>query len=65
MLEPIERESAAQLPLYPFRINTAKLLMEVGEGEEAATVLDRLLLEDDSVQMSKCECDDLLFGCVL
>ncbi len=34
---------------YLFRINTAKLLLELGQHETAAEVLDALLAEDDAV----------------
>eukprot|EP01135_Chromosphaera_perkinsii_P006854 Nk52_evm9s621 gene=Nk52_evmTU9s621 len=37
------------LPQYPFRISTAKILIELKEHEKAFDVLERLLQEDDEV----------------
>ena len=41
--------SAMELPPYEFRINTAKLLIELGELDTALRVLDQLLSEDDNI----------------
>eukprot|EP00054_Salpingoeca_dolichothecata_P022394 m.146712 g.146712 ORF g.146712 m.146712 type:complete len:183 (+) comp24326_c0_seq1:160-708(+) len=44
-----KEEKNSQLPAYEFRINTAKLLVELGELETACEILDRLVIEDDQV----------------
>jgi len=41
--------NALDLPPYEFRINTVKLLIELGELETTFRVLDQLLSEDDSI----------------
>ena len=38
-----------ELPPYEFRINTAKLLLELGDTQRALVVLEQLLLEDDEI----------------
>ena len=43
----IAQEKDDELPSFEFRVNTAKLLIELGQFDKAMDILDRLLKEDE------------------
>jgi len=47
--EEEEEEEESNTPTYDFRINTAKILVELEEPQKASQVLEMLLAEDDEV----------------
>lgn len=46
---PADDDDDDKLPPYEFRINTAKLLLELGDTERALAILDQLLIEDEEI----------------
>lgn len=44
-----DEDDEESLPVYAMRVSIAKLMLEVGQPVPAALILERLLLEDDTV----------------